>query len=221
MPETSPRSHLDLPNSIGVGSLLVTVVAVIITPPFLLKVALLALSSLGFFYFARKSHWTHSWPEWAKYGSALPTVGILCAIAIPQLTLQWRAEHPKPVASQPSSDLPLNPNFQAPQSPSAGVVGVGVSGKKATLDDVHINGFGSTEIQNNAGELNLKGGSSVSGGRVGIDNQNPHAKINITGGSTVSGGKAGIVNRGPEQALIDASKIQVFVSENARLRMEL
>jgi hypothetical protein len=136
MASTKP-SHLDLANSIGVGSFIVTVLFVIITPPFLLKIPVLILGFWGLFYFSRKSHWTHKWPTWAQYGSASVAVLILSSIAIPQLITQWKAEHPRPATVHSSASAPLPVSVPVNATPGCTPVPwklVGPPGKQALTD---------------------------------------------------------------------------------------
>jgi hypothetical protein len=87
----------------------------------------------------------------------------------------------------------------APQTPSpnSGVVGLGVEGEGAILNDVVIDHFGSTGVANKAGKLSLNH-SQISGERVGLDNQNPSATIDLNH-SSISG-EVGMINRGPNKA---------------------
>src|SRR5713226_3649653 len=88
------KARLNFGDSVGLISLLLAVIFVIVTPPFWIKVPLLALSACGLFVFARRSHWTHSWHPLYQYGSVVILVAILAGVAVPQLAAQWRSEHP-------------------------------------------------------------------------------------------------------------------------------
>jgi hypothetical protein len=97
------------------------------------------------------------------------------------------ATRPSSTASAPQTPL---------SSPNTGIVGIYIPpGKGATLDNVHLDAFGTTGIRNSSAQLNFKN-SSIKHNQVGLDNQNPEAQINFEG-SEISGNKVGMINRGP------------------------
>jgi hypothetical protein len=85
---------LNFIDSIGILSLILSLVVVVLTPPLWLKILLLIASILGSYTFALRSHWTHRWPLEYRYGLATLAAVILLAVAIPQLMAQWKVEHP-------------------------------------------------------------------------------------------------------------------------------
>src|SRR5260370_32210143 len=87
-------------DSWSVLALLVGVFLVIVVPPLPLKVLLLVGVCVGFFLFCIYSHWTHGWSRLRQRSAASVVIVLLLAFGIPQFISQWKAEHPKPVASQ-------------------------------------------------------------------------------------------------------------------------
>lgn len=97
--------HLNVGDSIGFAALIIGVLAVVLMPPFWLKIPLLLLSAVGCLVFLLKSHWTHVWPKVRQYLVAGVAILILGLIGIPQLVSQWRIEHPE----HPANASPLPP----------------------------------------------------------------------------------------------------------------
>jgi hypothetical protein len=89
--------HFNFADSVGVGSFIFAVLALILNPPLILKALLLPCCCVGCFVFARKSHWTHTWNIKVKYAVASIAVAVIATIAIPQLRSRWKLEHPLPL----------------------------------------------------------------------------------------------------------------------------
>lgn len=86
------KRHLDLGNSIGVVAIIIALLAFVLTPPFWVKIAVLSLSAVGFFYFFLKSHWTHTWNRVAQLSCAFVLSLLIASIAAPQLKEQWEGK---------------------------------------------------------------------------------------------------------------------------------
>jgi hypothetical protein len=92
-PEFFPEERakpLNFIDSIGILSLILSLVVVVLTPPLWLKILLLIAPILGSYTFAVRSHWTHRWPLKYRYGLTTAASAVLLAVAIPQLMAQWK-----------------------------------------------------------------------------------------------------------------------------------
>jgi hypothetical protein len=83
--ENQKTSSLNVGDSIGLIALIFAGVSVAVTPPFALRIFLLLACPCGFFVFFRKTHWTHTWPEWGQACGTLVATLALASIGIPQL----------------------------------------------------------------------------------------------------------------------------------------
>jgi len=102
--------QLTLGDSITLFGLLLGVIFVIIVPPLIVKVILLAGVCVGFFVFFNRSHWTHKWKPRRQLASSSLVVSLLLVVAIPQFVRQWKDEHHKPAqAKTPPQPAPIPP----------------------------------------------------------------------------------------------------------------
>jgi hypothetical protein len=92
--EQAKPNPLNFGDSIGLLSLILGVLALVLTPPFWWKIGLLLPTGVGCLIFAHKSQWTHGWPPVFQYGSAVFACLLIGSIAVPQLRSQWSREHP-------------------------------------------------------------------------------------------------------------------------------
>lgn len=115
-PETS-NWKLSIGDSIGMGALVIALIAYAVTPPIWLRAVLLIASAAGFFVFCRKSHWTQPWKPRRQVILATVATLILGCIGVPQLLNQWKEEpKPTPALPQPKSDIDKETGLQQPQS---------------------------------------------------------------------------------------------------------
>jgi len=131
--------------------------------------------------------WTYRrLPKWIR-GVAI-SVGIVGAILFlwnPVLA-EYQKEYARPLSQK---SMTHSPN---------GMVGVGVEGKGATFDNVIVDGFGSTEVRVAPGaSLNMKGDSSISHGKVGVENNG--GQINMEDRASIHDNDKNVVLNAPKK----------------------
>ncbi len=98
LPSEAPQldlNHFNRGDSVGVVALIVTVLAVVLTPPLWIKIPMLFAACIGCVFFTRRSHWTYKWPRRGQFVTALLIVVVIVVVGVPQFIAQWKVEHSK------------------------------------------------------------------------------------------------------------------------------
>jgi hypothetical protein len=137
---STQQNSLNAGDSIGLAALLLTVFAMVLTPPLWVKVPFILLSSVGCFIFFNKSHWTHLWKTAYRNGGASLLIVLVALVAVPQFETQWKMEHPATTASRrpnpPGDARVTNDPLEGEAFLTYGALNDFLAGRKATAPPI-------------------------------------------------------------------------------------
>jgi len=93
------KQPLNFGDSLALVGLVLGVLLMVIVPPLIFKVVLLAAICAILLWLSKRSYWTCTLSRKRQNITALVVLVAICGVSIPQFMAQWKSEHPKKLSS--------------------------------------------------------------------------------------------------------------------------